>query len=106
MDRDEEDVINFSHLIEERQFAILFHHIQDKLGCPPPQYRKGDGSECWTAHECRVCWREYTHLRALIEFGLVEKREQADEDVKQADRAGDVYSDDMDAAKKVFLSTF
>ena len=63
--------------LSERAFAILFYSIQDELGCPPPAHRKGnviEGDQCWHRHECLVCWKEYTRLRAMIEFGLVEKR--------------------------------
>lgn len=61
-------------VVAERQFSILFYTKQDKLGCPPPSYRKGDGSECWTANECLVCWQKYTKIRAMVEMGMIEKK--------------------------------
>ncbi len=73
--------VDIKQVIADRQFAILFHHVQDTLGCPPPTHRPHlMHKECWNKNECLVCWREYTKTRAMVEFGLLEKREVIEDD--------------------------
>jgi len=68
-----------SAILADRQFAIIFHHVQDTLGCPPPTHRPPlMHKECWAKNECLLCWRGYTRTRALVELGLVEKRDDND----------------------------